>query len=258
MSNDVLIAIPLFVFMGYLVERAAADRQAVQEPASRDRARARLARGGDHRHLRDLRDRDRHRRRGGDADGTARISGDAEGRLQHQGVGGRDHRRRLPRHSDSAVGAADRLWRGRRRSVVQLYAGAFFPGFMLAGTLYRLRHRAREVQARSDAAAARERARVALPLFRAKSSTRRAATRSAACGVHYRRSVTGVPKKRTVLAQMFVTLLPALFIAAAAGYHLSIGDSTGRESRHRPGWSQPARAWRATRRNRRIRVARDS
>ena len=33
MSNDVLISIPLFVFMGYVVERANTHRQAVQEPA---------------------------------------------------------------------------------------------------------------------------------------------------------------------------------------------------------------------------------
>ena len=84
MSNDVLIAIPLFVFMGYLVERANADRPAVQEPAPRAGARAGLARGRDHRHLRDLRHRDRHRRRGRDADGPARVSGDAAGRLQRQ------------------------------------------------------------------------------------------------------------------------------------------------------------------------------
>ena len=41
MSNDVLIAIPLFVFMGYLVERAQPDREAVQEPAPLAGARAR-------------------------------------------------------------------------------------------------------------------------------------------------------------------------------------------------------------------------
>ena len=43
-------------------------------------------------------------------------------------------------------------------SVVQLYAGAFFPGIMLAGLYIGLRDRAREAQARPDAAAARERA----------------------------------------------------------------------------------------------------
>ena len=41
----------------------AADRPLVQEPASCHRAHPRVAGGGDHRHLRDLRHRDRHRRR---------------------------------------------------------------------------------------------------------------------------------------------------------------------------------------------------
>jgi TRAP-type mannitol/chloroaromatic compound transport system permease large subunit len=51
MSNDVLIAIPLFLFMGYLVERAQLiDRCSTAAP--RDLAGAGLARGGDHRHLR--------------------------------------------------------------------------------------------------------------------------------------------------------------------------------------------------------------
>ena len=73
MSNDVLIAVPLFLFMGYLVERA----QLIEEPASRHCARAGIPCGGDHRHLRDLRHRHRHRRRGGDADGPPRVSGHA-------------------------------------------------------------------------------------------------------------------------------------------------------------------------------------
>jgi hypothetical protein len=46
---------------------------------------------------------------------------------------GRDHRRRLPWHPHSAVGDADRLRRDGGVSVVQLYAGAFLPGIMLAG-----------------------------------------------------------------------------------------------------------------------------
>ena len=99
MSNDVLIAIPLFLFMGYLVERAQLIDRLFQQPASRDRARARLARGGDHRHLRDLRHRHRHRRRGRDADGPARVPGDAQGGLQHQG-------RRPARSPPAAVSAS--------------------------------------------------------------------------------------------------------------------------------------------------------
>ncbi len=43
-------------------------------------------------------------------------------------------------------------------SVVQLYAGAFFPGFMLARSIRRLRHRSGEVQAAIDAAVVGKRA----------------------------------------------------------------------------------------------------
>ena len=82
MTNDVLIAIPLFVFMGYLVERANLIEKLFK---SLHLALARvpgLAGGGHAGHLRDLRDRHRHRRRGGDADGTARAPGDAARGLQ--------------------------------------------------------------------------------------------------------------------------------------------------------------------------------
>ena len=101
MSNDVLIAIPLFLFMGYLVERAQLIDKLFR---SLHLATARIpgalavativtcaifatATGivGAVRH----------------ADGAARVPGDAQGRLQRQGSGGCDHRRRLPRHPDS-------------------------------------------------------------------------------------------------------------------------------------------------------------
>ena len=45
-------------------------------------ARAGVARRGDARHLRAVRHRDRHRRRGGHADGPARLSADAQGGLR--------------------------------------------------------------------------------------------------------------------------------------------------------------------------------
>jgi len=61
MSNDVLIAIPAVLFMGYLVERAQLIDKLFR---SLHLASARVpgALAGPHRHLRDLRDRDRHRR----------------------------------------------------------------------------------------------------------------------------------------------------------------------------------------------------
>ena len=132
-----------------------ADRQAVPEPAPRDGARSGLARGRDDRHVRDLRDRDRHRRRGRHADGPARVSGDAQGRVQHQGLGGLRHRRRLSRHPDSAVGAADRVRRDGRRFGRAALRRRFFPGPHARGALPRLRHRAREVEAGAHAAARR-------------------------------------------------------------------------------------------------------
>jgi hypothetical protein len=76
MSNDVLISIPLFVFMGYLVERANLIAKLFRACIWRWRA-ARLAGGGDAGDLRHLRHRHRHRRRGGDADGPAGLPGDA-------------------------------------------------------------------------------------------------------------------------------------------------------------------------------------
>ncbi len=73
MSNDVLIAVPLFVFMGYLVERAALiDRLFRSLHLATARVPGSLA-GGDHRHLRDLRDGDGHCRRGGHTHGPARL-----------------------------------------------------------------------------------------------------------------------------------------------------------------------------------------
>ncbi len=90
------------------------DRQALQELAPGDGAGAGFAGGGHHRHLRDLRHRHRDCRCSGDPDGAAGLSGDVACRLQLQGGGRRDHRRRLPRYPDSALGAVDRLRRDRR------------------------------------------------------------------------------------------------------------------------------------------------
>ena len=77
MTNDVLISVPLFVFMGYIVERAnILDRlfRSIQLAAG---GLPGLARHRDAGHLRPVRHRDRHRRRGRDADGPARLPGDA-------------------------------------------------------------------------------------------------------------------------------------------------------------------------------------
>ena len=73
-SNDVLIAVPLFLFMGYLVERAnILDRlfHSLQISMKNVPGALAVATLVD---LRDVRDRDRHRRRGRDADGAAGAS----------------------------------------------------------------------------------------------------------------------------------------------------------------------------------------
>ena len=81
MSNDVLISIPLFVFMGYLVERGQPDRAAVPQPAPGAGAGAGLAGGGHAVHLRGVCHGHRHRGRGGHPDGPAGTAADAQGRL---------------------------------------------------------------------------------------------------------------------------------------------------------------------------------
>jgi TRAP-type mannitol/chloroaromatic compound transport system permease large subunit len=133
MSNDVLISIPLFVFMGYLVERAnliaklfrSLELSLARVPGSL--AVATLV--------------------------TCAIFATATGivgavvtlmgllafpamlksRLRHKAVGRRDHRRRLPRHPDPALGDADRVWRHGRRLGGAALRRRLFPGLMLAG-----------------------------------------------------------------------------------------------------------------------------
>ena len=74
MTNDVLVALPLFLFMGYMVERAnILDRlfRSIQVAARHVPG---LDRGGGAGHLRAVRDRDRHRRRRGYPHGRAGVS----------------------------------------------------------------------------------------------------------------------------------------------------------------------------------------
>jgi TRAP-type mannitol/chloroaromatic compound transport system permease large subunit len=77
MTNDTLIAIPLFVFMGYIIERAnILDRlfNAIQIAVG---GHPRLAGGGHAPHLRPLRHRHGHRRRGGHPHGPPGFPGHA-------------------------------------------------------------------------------------------------------------------------------------------------------------------------------------
>jgi hypothetical protein len=115
MTNDVLISIPLFVFMGYLVERANLIEKLFK---SLHLAHGTAAGIAGHRHagdLRHLRHGHRHRRCGGHADGPAGAAGDAARRLRRTSVGRGHHGGRLSGHPDPAIGHAHRLWRDRRR-----------------------------------------------------------------------------------------------------------------------------------------------
>ena len=215
MSNDVLIAIPLFVFMGYLVERAALIDRLFQEPAPRAGARPGIARGRHGRDLRDLRHRDRNRRRRGYADGPARVSGDAESGLQRQVSAG----------SVTAGGCLGILippsvllivyGATAGVSVVQLYAGAFFPGPDAGAAVRRLHHRAGKAQARADAAAVRERAPCRFPTVAQVLAPRR---RNASPGSPLSSAAPWASDAHGLDVSFAITLLPLLFIAGLFAY----------------------------------------
>src|SRR4051812_22340336 len=99
-------------------------------------------------------------------------------------------------------------------SVVQLYAGAFLPGFMLAGLYIGYVIVLAKWKPSLMPPLAEEDRRVALPTF---AQTLGRGGRNAFAGLW--RGVAGavgVPKG-TALSQLFVTLLPALFVVAAIG-----------------------------------------
>ena len=153
-TSDVLVAVPLFLFMGYLIERAnILDRLFYALQLSMKNVPGALA-VATLLHLRDVRDRHRHRRRRRHADGPAGSAGDAAGRLRHQAVGGRGLRRRLPRHPDSAEHPADRLCGHRRRFRGQALCGGVLSGIPAGRALRRLRDRARDDQSGAGAEAA--------------------------------------------------------------------------------------------------------
>ena len=144
MSNDVLIAIPLFVFMGYLVERAQLiDKLFKSLHLATARIPGALA-------VATIVTCAIFATATGIVGAVVTLMGllafpaMLQGRLQHQGRGRRDHRRRLPRHPDSAVGAADRLRRGRRRVGRAALRRRLLPRHHAGGALHRLRHHARE------------------------------------------------------------------------------------------------------------------
>ena len=131
MTNDTLLSVPLFVFMGYIMERAAlVDRMfhSVQlafrrVPASLAVTTLLVCAFSGHRF------RYRWRRRG--PHGCHRDATDAERRLQREARLRSDHGRRDPRHPDSTIGHADRLCGGGGTVDRKVYAAAMLPGFFL-------------------------------------------------------------------------------------------------------------------------------
>src|SRR5437773_2651768 len=101
-------------------------------------------------------------------------------------------------------------------SVVQLYAGAFLPGFMLAGLYIGYIILLAKWKPKLMPPLSESERRVDLPPF-----ARALAQQSGNALAGLWRALTGDGgagvAKRTVLAQLFVTLLPALFIAALLG-----------------------------------------
>ena len=150
MNNDVLTAVPLFLFMGYMIERSnILDRlfHSLQVALQGDPG---LDGGGGARHLRALRDRHRHRGRGGDADGPARVPGDAQGGLRPEALGGRDLRRRHARHPHPALDHADRLRRDVGGLGGEALRGGDDPRLPARRPVHRLRDRARRRSTRSS------------------------------------------------------------------------------------------------------------
>jgi TRAP-type mannitol/chloroaromatic compound transport system permease large subunit len=100
-------------------------------------------------------------------------------------------------------------------SVVQLYAGAFLPGFMLAGLYVGYVIVLAKWKPSLMPPLAESERRVELPAFAQTLAPR---GRNALVGL-WRAATSGSAgvARRTVLAQLFVTLLPALFIAALLG-----------------------------------------
>jgi hypothetical protein len=114
LNNDALVSIPLFLLMGYLVERANILDSLFRSLQLALRFMPGRAGGRHAGHLRAVRHRHRHRRRGGHADGPAGDAADDEGGLRLAAGRRRDLRRRLPGHPDPAVHHAHRLRRDGR------------------------------------------------------------------------------------------------------------------------------------------------
>ena len=157
MTNDVLISIPLFVFMGYDHRARQYSRPSVPFAAACRRSGAGSARAGDARHLRDLRNRHRHRRRLRHADGAAGVPGHVARRLRRQNCLRCGLRRWMPRHSDPAERDAHSLWRHRRRVGGQALRRRVLPRHHAGRALHALHDHHGGAESEARAAACRPR-----------------------------------------------------------------------------------------------------
>ena len=154
MTNDVLISIPLFVFMGYIIERAnILDRlfrslQLAAGPVPGALALATLATCAIFATATGIVGAVRH------ADGAAGVSGHAARRLRRQDRRRRGLRRRLPRHSHSAERHAHPLRRHRRRFGGEALRRRLLPRHHAGRALHALRHHHDAAQSEAGAEAA--------------------------------------------------------------------------------------------------------
>jgi TRAP-type mannitol/chloroaromatic compound transport system permease large subunit len=211
MSNDVLIAVPLFVFMGYLVERAALIERLFK---SLHLALARIP--------------------GSLAVATivtcavfATATGIVGAVVTLMGLLALPAMLRAGYHTQVAAGAITAggclgilippsvllIVYGATAgvSVVQLYAGAFFPGVMLAALYVGYVVVLAKLKPRLMPPLPPEEARVALPAFAQRLSARGRNAFVALAGAAF--GAGGGVERRTVFGQLFVSLLPALAIA---------------------------------------------
>src|SRR5256885_1389027 len=215
MTNDVLISIPLFVFMGYIIERAnILDRlfrslQLAAGPIPASLALATLATCAIF----------------ATATGIVGAVVTLMGLLAFPAMLKAGYNVKVAAGAVTAGGCLGILippsvllivyGAVAGVSVVQLYAGAFLPGFMLAGLYIGYIILLAKWKPQLMPPLAESERRVELPPFAQTLASR---SKNALVGP-WRAAIegnTGVAK-RTVVAQLFVTLVPALFIAALLG-----------------------------------------
>ena len=179
MSNDVLISIPLFVFMGYLVERAnLIDKLFRSLHLALARVPGSLA-------VATLFTCAVFATATGIVGAVVTLMGllacrRCSGRLRREDLRRRDHRGRLPGHPDPAFGDADRLRRHGRRVGGAALCGASSRAD--AGRpVHRLRHHPGQAEALADAAAVGRAAHVPLPARWRRSAQRREARPALGC-----------------------------------------------------------------------------